>query len=52
MQMIQWFGCYEEVCIYRKGWEVQNFGQKQHSESIHCVNRFRQLNDTQDDYED
>jgi len=29
--------CYEEVCIYRKGWQVQNFGQKQYSESIHLM---------------
>jgi len=37
MQMIQCFGFYEEVCIYRKGWKEQNFGQKQHSESIHLM---------------
>ena len=37
MQMIQYFGCYEEVCIYRKGWQVQNFGQKQWSESFHLL---------------
>jgi len=28
MQMIQYFGCYEEVTIYRKGWQVQNIGKK------------------------
>ena len=34
MQMIKYFRCYyEEVTIYRKGWQVQNFGQKQHGES-------------------
>jgi len=37
MQMIQRFGCYEEVCIYRKGWQVQNFSQKEHSELIHLM---------------
>jgi len=26
--MIQWFGCYEDMSIYRKGWQVQYFGQK------------------------
>jgi len=35
--MIQYFGCYEEVCIYRKQWQVQNLGQKQHSELIHLL---------------
>jgi len=35
MQIIQCFGCYEKVTIYRKGEQVQIFGQKQHSESIH-----------------
>jgi hypothetical protein len=25
------------VCIYRKGWQVKNFGQKQQSESIHLM---------------
>jgi len=35
--MIQWIECYEEVCIYRKGWQVQNFGQKQQSELIHLM---------------
>ena len=35
--MIQRIGCYKEVCIYRKGWQVQNFGEKQKSESIHLL---------------
>ena len=35
--MIQCFGCYEEACIYSKGWQVQNIGQKQQSESIHLM---------------
>jgi len=35
--MIQYLGCYEEVCIYKKGWQVQNFDQKQQSESIHLT---------------
>jgi len=36
MQIIQYFGCYEEVTVtvYRNRWQMQNFGQKQHSESI------------------
>jgi len=33
----KYFGCYEEMCVYRKGWQVQNFGQKQQSESIHLL---------------
>jgi len=37
MQMIHSIGCYEEVSIYRKGWQDQNFGQKQHIESIHLM---------------
>jgi hypothetical protein len=37
MQMIQYFGCYEVVSIYRKGWKEQDFGQKQHIESIHVM---------------
>jgi len=32
--MIQYFGCYGEVTIYRNRGQVQNFGQKQHSELI------------------
>jgi len=35
MQMIESFGCYEEVTIYRKGRQMQIFGQRQHNESIH-----------------
>jgi len=35
MEMIQYFGCCEKMSIYRIGWQVQNFDQKQHSESIH-----------------
>jgi len=31
------FGCYEQVSIYRKGWHVQYFGQKQYSQLIHLM---------------
>ena len=35
--MIQWFRCYEVVSIYRKGWQEQDFDQKQHFESIQLM---------------
>jgi len=37
MKMIQWFRCYQEVSVYRKGLQVKYFGKKQHSESIHLM---------------
>jgi len=37
MQMIQYFGCYEVVSIYRKGWQEQDFNQKQLFESIQLM---------------
>jgi hypothetical protein len=37
MQMIQWFGRFEVVSIYRKGWQEQDFDQKQHFELIQLM---------------